>query len=615
MALSSAAKTAGPCAYFSMIVVQRSPSDENILILKANYYYRKRLHFVPGSSFDYGIKAWTAPIAALPVIEREFKGELYFKTPKWELEGKEEPPEQKVTLYGPPAVIPSLQLSPYPYQEDGIRFMVDRLLKFGFVLNSDYMGLGKTIQTIAAMKWFFEEKNANKFLIICKKSIKTQWEDEIRKFTGWTGSDMPVMVTMGSKAKRDKTYKAFSDLPKGVLITNYHNFLNDTPLISESAFDLCVVDEAHAVKARKGKMNNNIAGVTQKSRLILLTGTPVMSSPEDLYGLIQLADKEFFGSFRSFSDQYLVTDFNPFSGYPEIVGARNLDELQERIKAFTIRRMPEEVALQLPKTKPDIEIKVDMDATQKKMYQEISNLEQEVTERKKKILDKYGVSYSEKNPENIPAAAIAKIRDLSEKSKMYISALQFVSDDPVLFRERKTSSPFLRDFKNMVPKSYVHSPKTEALYDLAEDIAQSGEKLIIFCHFRSTAVMLKDVLMRLPCLCKDKGALPVAMYTGAESDDIREQNVNAFKTDDRCQILIGTDAAAEGLNLQVAKFMIHFEQPDTYAQKVQRNGRIRRIGSKHEYIVIYDIISSDSFDQRKIEKLEKDKMVSESLLG
>ena len=103
-----------------MIVVQRSPSDENILILKANYYYRKRLHFVPGSSFDYGIKAWTAPIAALPVIEREFKGELYFKTPKWELEGKEEPPEQKVTLYGPPAVIPSLQLSPYPYQEDGI---------------------------------------------------------------------------------------------------------------------------------------------------------------------------------------------------------------------------------------------------------------------------------------------------------------------------------------------------------------------------------------------------------------------------------------------------------------------------------------------------------------
>ena len=277
--------------------------------------------------------------------------------------------------------------------------------------------------------------------------------------------------------------------------------------------------------------------------------------------------------------------------------------------------MPEEVALQLPKTKPDIEIKVDMDATQKKMYQEISNLEQEVTERKKKILDKYGVSYNEKNPENIPAAAIAKIRDLSEKSKMYISALQFVSDDPTLFRERKTSSPFLRDFKNMVPKSYVHSPKTEALYDLAEDIAQSGEKLIIFCHFRSTAVMLKDVLMRLPCLCKDKGALPVAMYTGAESDDIREQNVNAFKTDDRCQILIGTDAAAEGLNLQVAKFMIHFEQPDTYAQKVQRNGRIRRIGSKHEYIVIYDIISSDSFDQRKIEKLEKDKMVSESLLG
>lgn len=597
-----------------MIAIQLSPTDENTLLLKANYYYRKRLHFIPGSRFDYALKAWAAPLDALPEIEAEFEGELYYKTPKWQLHGEPEPPKQEITLYGSPAEIPALKLQPYPYQEDGIRFMIDRLLQFGFVLNSDYMGLGKTIQTIGTMKWFFEEKNAAKMLIICKKSIKTQWAEEIRKFTGWT-EEMPIAVTMGSKTKREKIYKNFADVEKGILITNYHNFLNDTEMIGKSNFDLCIVDEAHSVKARRGKMNNHIASITQKSNLILLTGTPVMSSPEDLYGLIQLADKKFFGSFKSFSEKYLVTDFNPFTGYPMIVGAKNLNELQERIKSFTIRRMPEEVSLQLPETKPDIEIRVDMDNTQTKMYNEIFALEQEVTDRKKQILDKFGVAYNEKDPSKIPAKAMEEIRTLSDKSKMYISALQFVSDDPYLFQSRETNSALIRDMKSMIPKSYAHSPKTEALVDLAEDIVQSGEKLIIFCHFRSTAVMLRDVLVKMPCLCKDKDALPIAMYTGAEGDEQREYNVNTFKTDDRCQILIGTDAAAEGLNLQVAKFLIHFEQPDTYAQKVQRDGRIRRIGSKHNYIVIYDIISNGSFDQTKMDKLEKDRMVSESLVG
>ena len=104
------------------------------------------------------------------------------------------------------------------------------------------------------------------------------------------------------------------------------------------------------------------------------------------------------------------------------------------------------------------------------------------------------------------------------------------------------------------------------------------------------------------------------MYTGKESDDVREKNISAFKNNDSCKVLIGTDAAAEGLNLQVAKYMIHYEQPDTNAQKQQRIGRIKRIGRSQNKVVSIDMCSEHSFDEVKLKKMEKDKLIAESLV-
>ena len=108
------------------------------------------------------------------------------------------------------------------------------------------------------------------------------------------------------------------------------------------------------------------------------------------------------------------------------------------------------------------------------------------------------------------------------------------------------------------------------------------------------------------------------MYTGAESDEIRERNREAFLNDPDTNILIGTEAMAEGLNLQVCPYLINYEQADTYAQREQRIGRIRRIGSKYESVNIIDLVSESpnvkSRDDVKLTKLERDKLISDSLL-
>ena len=219
--------------------------------------------------------------------------------------------------------------------------------------------------------------------------------------------------------------------------------------------------------------------------------------------------------------------------------------------------------------------------------------------KKQFILDSKKISDEEK---------MMEISLLNEKEKMYIATMQLISDDPRAFAELPKSQRTINTrIEKNVPKTYKGSPKTEMTIDKVEEIIAEDEKVIIFTHLASAAYLLKKEIEK-------NLKIKPAMYTGKESDDVREKNISAFKNNDSCKVLIGTDAAAEGLNLQVAKYMIHYEQPDTNAQKQQRIGRIKRIGSSHNKVVSIDMCSEHSFDEVKLKKMEKDKLIAESLV-
>ena len=131
------------------------------LYMRAHYEYRQRLASIDGAYFSHEYKSWIAPIESLPQIESRFAGEIYYKTPLWKLQGKPEPEKRPLSLLGPSPDIPKLSLKPYKYQEDGIRFMIDRLNNVGFCLNGDGVGLGKTLESIGTIKWFVENRGAD----------------------------------------------------------------------------------------------------------------------------------------------------------------------------------------------------------------------------------------------------------------------------------------------------------------------------------------------------------------------------------------------------------------------------------------------------------------------
>ena len=582
-----------------MLTITQLPNGK--LSIKADYFYRTRIKNVPTATFNPDTKQWVVEGFMLGELERRFAGELVYKTPRWVILNEPMPDMSAMyKLSRDDIAVPQMKLLPYDYQTYGMKFMIDKVEKQGFVLNADDVGLGKTIQTIGTMQYFINKGTVNKVLIICKKSTKKQWIDEIVKFTD-LGQDFALIRTGSTAAQRKKAYAAFNQEPKAILVTNYHTFLNDTSLFAQMSIDFVVIDEVHSVKARTGKLNNNIGSITYGKPTVFLTGTPIMSRPEDIYGIVQMVNPKYFGMWSQFKKEFIVTDLNGKFGIRD-VGAKNLDKLRELVQNMVIRRTEYEVSIQLPKTIINKQ-ECDMDKVQEAILMEISKKTEELATQMDSLKNNKLMDERER---------VAKMEQIEGQSKGLIAARQAASTDPRLFLS--SSSKMMRDtYGQMVPASYKMSEKTETVLDLVKDIMDTGDKVILFTKFRTcAALMANDIQKHL----KEN----VLLYTGEEDDDAREQAVDYFKNTTSHNILIGTEAMAEGLNLQCARYVINIDQPDTLAIKTQRIGRARRAGSAFNNVVVYDMItlSTDkarSKDEERLENIAKNADLTDALVS
>lgn len=581
-----------------MLTVTQLPNKK--LSIKADYYYRDRIKQIPTATFDPNTKQWIIEEFMLGTLENNFQGELVYKTPRWVILNEPMPDMSAMYQISDKSITaPALKLNPYDYQDYGIRFMIDKILKRGFVLNADDVGLGKTYMTIGTIKWFIENKGVRKILIICKKSIKKQWIDELKKFTDL--DNIFLMTKTGSTAaQRKKTYDAFNQVSEGILVTNYHSFLNDTSLFQQMQIDFVVIDEVHSVKARTGKLNNNISKITYGKPTVFLTGTPIMSKPEDIFGIVQMVDPKYFGKWSEFSNKFLTIDRNGRFG-SRVVGAKNLDVLRNMVQDIVIRRTEYEVAIQLPKTRIQ-QIDCPMDNVQESLLLEIQKTQDSIADS----LDKLKVNGK------IPDFNQAKAEQLEARSKGLIAARQAASTDPRLFA--LSYSKMMKDtFGKLVPSSYKMSNKSEYIIDTVEDILMNGDKVILFTKFRTCALMIADDIRKE---LKEN----VLLYTGAESDDDRDMAVDLFKNTAVYNVLIGTEAMAEGLNLQCAKHVINIDQPDTFAIKTQRIGRARRAGSQYDSVIVYDMITmssgkAHSKDEERLQNIMNNQDLTDALIS
>lgn len=577
-----------------MLTVTKSLDGQQLLI-KSHYFYSDRIKKLPSACWNPDGKFWTIEEHYKYDLEKEFHDEIYYKTPEWVIFNQPMPDLSKMYAMDNSIQVPQLKCNLYDYQTFGAKFAIDRMNTHNFCIIADDVGLGKTPISIAVMMHRIQNNNARKLLIICKKSIKSQWEEEIDKFTDLSKSFV-VAKTGDTKKKRMDAYSEVKSSQQSILITNYHTFLNDEAILSSLGFDFVLIDESHCVSSHTTKMNKAIQRTVQGTPCLFLTGTPVMSKPEQAYGIISIANAKYFGAWGKFKSQFIIEQFQ--GNYTATIGAKNLSTLRNMIQDVMIRRTEYEVSVQLPKTIEN-NVNCTLDKTQGELIKAIS-------EKRDSLMADFEAKMALYQRNQSPQL-YQELQQTDASIKGLIAATQATADDPRMFT-LSTSNYLKKNFLSLVPSSYKMSSKVEKAVDIVDNIVDSGHKVIIFTKFRTSAVLLQKQLE------KDLG-LKVVLYTGEESESIRDANIKLFKTDDDYSVLIGTEAAAEGLNLTVAKYVINFNLPDTAAIYTQRIGRVRRVSSTFNNVIVYNLITEGSKDEERWANIEKNKDLQGALVS
>uniref|UniRef100_A0A8B9GKC2 ZRAB3 endonuclease n=1 Tax=Amazona collaria TaxID=241587 RepID=A0A8B9GKC2_9PSIT len=245
-----------------------------------------------------------------------------------------------------------------PFQEKGITFALQRKTSiFNFYLFFSQMGLGKTIQAIAISYYY---KNEWPLLIVVPSSLRYPWVDEMEKWIPELSPDDISIIQNKTDTGRISTSKV-TILGYG-LLTSDAQTLVDT--LYRQNFKVVVIDESHYMKSRSATRSKILLPIVQKAvRAILLTGTPALGRPEELFMQIEALFPRRFGTWNEYAKKYCNARVRFFGKRPQwdCRGASNLEELHQLLSEIMIRRLKNDVLTQLP---PKVRQRISFDLPQ-----------------------------------------------------------------------------------------------------------------------------------------------------------------------------------------------------------------------------------------------------------
>ncbi|NWR27534.1 ZRAB3 endonuclease, partial [Tachuris rubrigastra] len=253
-----------------------------------------------------------------------------------------------------------------PFQEKGIIFALQRsgsssewkmLSKVNVVLFFSQMGLGKTIQAIAISYYYKKEWP---LLIVVPSSLRYPWVEEMEK---WIPELSPDDITI----IQNKTDVGGISSSK-VTILGYGLLTSDAQTLIDTLyrqnFKVVVVDESHYMKSRNATRSKILLPIVQKAlRAVLLTGTPALGRPEELFMQIEALFPGRFGTWNEYAKKYCNARVRFFGKRAQwdCRGASNLEELHQLLSAIMIRRLKSDVLPQLP---PKVRQRIPFDLPQ-----------------------------------------------------------------------------------------------------------------------------------------------------------------------------------------------------------------------------------------------------------
>ncbi|XP_058868476.1 chromodomain-helicase-DNA-binding protein 8 isoform X1 [Acipenser ruthenus] len=475
------------------------------------------------------------------------------------------------------------------YQLEGVNWLLFNWYNKQNCILADEMGLGKTIQSISLLQEVYSAGLHGPFLIIAPLSTIANWE---REFQTWT--DMNTIVYHGSLASRQmiQQYEMYCKDDKGhlipgaykfeALITTFEMVLSDCPELREIEWRCVIIDEAHRLKNRNCKLLDSLKHLDLEHK-VLLTGTPLQNTVEELFSLLNFLEPSQFPSETEF-----LKDFG------DLKTEEQVQKLQALLKPMMLRRLKEDVEKKLvPKQETIIE--VELTNIQKKYYRAI-------LERNFSFLSK-GPGQSNNVPNLLNT--MMELRKCCNHPYLITGA-----EEKILSDLREVYDPLALDFHL---QAMVRSAGKLVLIDkLLPKLKAGGHKVLIFSQMVRCLDILEDYLIHKRYLYE--------RIDGRVRGNLRQAAIDRFsKPDsDRFVFLLCTRAGGLGINLTAADTCIIFDSDWNPQNDLQAQARCHRIGQS-KAVKVYRLITRNSYERDMFDKaslkLGLDKAVLQSMSG
>lgn len=563
------------------------------------------------------------------------------------------------------SVLSDAQVDLNPHQVEAALFAFRNPLSRGAIL-ADEVGLGKTIEAglLIAQSW---AERKQRVLVIVPANLRKQWTQELAdKFF------LPSVILEGRTFNdfvRSGNLNPFQQ--SAVVICSYQFAKKMEPYVRQTQWDLVVIDEAHRLRnvyKATNKTANAIKSAIAPFRKVLLTATPLQNSLLELYGLVSIIDEFAFGDLKTYK-----------SRFTRLGNDTDFQDLKERLKPICKRTLRKQVLAFVKYTDRHALVQEFVpSADEQTLYDLVSEYLQQpalyalpasqrslMTLILRKLLasSTYAIS-------NTLQGLAAKLEVAAAKAEAVDSPPDELADNweeldeladewdgddeatpeetrytPEQIADIRREMVKLREFHSLA-KSIVKNSKGEVLLTaLRRGFAASTEaqqnqgaatiqqKAIVFTESRRTQEYLFQILEQT------EFAGRIVMFNGTNSDpkskeiysrwlkqhagtdrvsgspgaDMRAALVEYFRND--AAIMIATEAAAEGINLQFCNLVVNYDLPWNPQRIEQRIGRCHRYGQKFDVVVVNFLNKGNAADRRVYELLDEKFKLFDSVFG
>ena len=550
--------------------------------------------------------------------------------------------------FDPLFAVNSSIVDPLPHQVDAVYRYLLPLPRIRFLLADD-TGAGKTIMAGLLMKELLFRGAIQKILIITPGGLTKQWaEEELQEKFG-------LHTRLVNRASFDAEPGQFSRYDEGIFVTSI-DFLarNEGCLkaVSATQWDLVVVDEAHKLSAyeygakiEESERYKAVKALTNATdHLLFLTATPHRGRKDTFRRLLLLLDEDLFQKDEHVADRVRqeaatlgASVDEDFEGERPISNARNrffLRRLKEEMvdwenhalfksrhtKTTGYDLTPEEKALydevtsyvrskrKEAKAKKNRNVELTLMVMQRRLASSLYAITRTLQNRLHALTEVLSIlkdpSRSEAEKKRLfrgdmtagDPRDIAEYEDLTEEERDRIDQRifrQVLTDDPAKVEEERNEVERLFRLADSL-KHHKEAKFSEllAVLDSSDVIRADDEKLVIFTEHRDT---LNSLTTRL----EEKG-YSVATIHGGMDVDLRKHAQRQFRTE--AKIMVATDAAGEGINLQFCRYLINWDIPWNPNRLEQRMGRIHRYGQADD-VWVYNLVAQNTREGAVIERV------------